>query len=68
MKIEELFKKAEKFFSIDKEKRDKKEKLESLVEKKISSIKDKIKDADSKKKKEELEKKLEILIDLQKKM
>ena len=69
MKIEELFKKAEKFFGIkdSKSKKAKKQiKLLSALEEKISSIKQKIKKADSKKKKKELKKEISILKKLRK--
>ncbi len=65
MKIEELFKKAEKFFNMNKKKREKKqekkEKLEFLFEKKITSIKNKIKETNNIEKKDKFKKKLEIL-------
>jgi hypothetical protein len=72
MKIDELFKKAEKFFSMDEKKqekkRDKKEKLSALVDKKIASVQGKIEEAHSDKKLKELQKKMDILLDLQKKL
>ena len=70
MKIEKLFKMAEIFFDMGKKKQkkngDKKVKLESALDKKISSMKDKIKNSNSKKKKARLKIELSILQQLRK--
>lgn len=69
MKIEELFKKAEKFFGLDEEdnkKKKKKKKLLSALDDKIISIKKKIKAAETKSKKKELRYEISILKKLKK--
>jgi len=70
MKFEKLFKKIEKFFYTDKENidKEKKDKLIVLLEDKIESIKEKIKDSSSKTKKEKLKKQLNALKELRDKM
>ncbi len=70
MKIEELFKKAEKFFDMGKKKQKnnnkKRKKIINSLDKKISLIKDKIKNSSNKKKKEQFKKELNILKKLKK--
>lgn len=65
MKMQELFEKAEKFFGMDKDERiqniEKKEKLMSSLEEKISSMKENIKNCDEEEKKEVLKKEIEVL-------
>jgi len=67
MNIEKLFKKAEKFFGLgvdEQEKREQKRvKLENSLEKKILSIKTKIKRLDDSEKKRDLKKQLKVLKD-----
>jgi hypothetical protein len=71
MKIEKLFKMAEKFFDMGKKKQkkngEKKAKLESALDEKIVSMKAKIKNSDSKKKKEKLKVELTVLEEIRKK-
>jgi len=65
MKIEELFKKVEKFFNMDKKKQKskngKRDKLKLSLEKKIVSKKAKIKETSSEDKKKILQKELKVL-------
>ena len=65
MKIEELFKKVEKFFNMDKEKQvkkyDKRDKLKLSLNKKILSIKSKIKETVNSDKKAELKREMKAL-------
>lgn len=65
MKIEELFKKVEKFFNMDKEKQvkkyDKRDKLKLSLNKKILSIKSKIKETANSDKKAELKREMKAL-------
>jgi hypothetical protein len=72
MKIEKLFKLAQKVFILDvkedKKSEEKKDELLKSLDKKIASMKDKIKDTDSKKKHEELKKEIDILIKLRDKI
>ncbi len=72
MNIEKLFKKAEKFFGLEKEiqdkKEQKKEKLKNSFIKKIASLKSKIKKSDSNDKKIELKKQLNVLKSFLKKL
>ena len=70
MKVEELFKKAEIFFGMAKDEQEKngseREELIFLLEEKIDSMKDKIKECDDIEKKEELKKEIEVLVQLKK--
>jgi putative protein kinase ArgK-like GTPase of G3E family len=65
MGIEKLFKKVEKFFSMDKELQDqeqkRKEKLKEALEEKIQSLKIKIDESDNKTKKVEHKKKIQLM-------
>ncbi|MFT5835482.1 MAG: hypothetical protein ACI9RG_000371 [Sulfurimonas sp.] len=65
MNIEKLFKKAEKFFILDKgeqeKKQNKREKLKISLLKKISSLKKKVKISENSNEKKELKKQLEVL-------
>lgn len=65
MKIAKLFKKLKHFIKMDEqtqsEESKKRQKLESSLEEKIASMKEKIKDSDNKKKREELIEELEML-------
>ena len=65
MKIEELFKKVEKFFNMDKEKQvkkyDKRDKLKLSLNKKILSIKSKIRETANSDKKAELKREMKAL-------
>lgn len=67
MKIEELFRKAGKLFDVDNKQKNngvKMEKLKSSFDKKISSVKDKIKNSNSKKRKAALKKELNVLVEI----
>jgi len=70
MKIEELFEKAEKFFGMEKDEQkkngEKRNELMLLLEEKINSMKEKIKECEDEEKKEELKKKTEVLQQLKK--
>ncbi len=70
MKVEELFEKAEKFFGMAKDEQsknvDKRKELIFLLEEKITSMKDKIKECDDDEKREELKKETEVLQQLKK--
>lgn len=70
MKIEELFEKAERFFGMGKDEQKKngteRKELIFLLEEKIDSMKDKIKECDDNEKKEELKKEVEVLGQLKK--
>ena len=70
MKIEELFEKAEKFFVMEKEEQnqnaDKRKELILLLEEKINSMKDKIKECEDEEKRAELKKETEVLQQLKK--
>jgi len=72
MKIEKLFKKIEAFFSIQdkkhKKREKKKEELIIALEKKISSMKDKIKSLDDGEKIQEIKKELDVLKNIRKKI
>ena len=72
MKIEKLFKKIENFFNMDKVERkqnnSKKDKLKLSLEKKIFSVKAKIKETSKKEKKENLKKELKVLKKLRSKI
>ena len=72
MKLARLFKKLESFFCMDEEKRSHKakkaQKLSSSLNDKMESIKQRIQDSTSKRKKEKLKKKLEVLQKLEKKL
>ncbi|MEA3331436.1 MAG: hypothetical protein U9Q29_07085 [Campylobacterota bacterium] len=72
MKLGKLFKKAEKFFGMGRAKQEengkKKKKLENSLEKKITSMKGKIKDMTDISKKNEAKKELEVLQKLHKKL
>jgi putative protein kinase ArgK-like GTPase of G3E family len=65
MGIEKLFKKVEKFFSMDKELQDqeqkRKDKLKEALEEKIKSLKVKINESDNKTKKVEHKKQIELM-------
>ena len=65
MKLEKIFKKAEKFFGMDEKKQkkkvEKKDRLKFSLEKKISSMKGKIKKMENIQKKDELKSELEVL-------
>ncbi|MCD6432548.1 MAG: hypothetical protein J7L21_00765 [Sulfurimonas sp.] len=72
MKLGKLFKKAEKFFGMGRVKREengkKKKKLEDSLDKKIFSMKSKIKKMTNSSKKNEAKKELEVLQKLYKKL
>lgn len=70
MKFDKLFKKIEKFFTIDDEKlkEEKRAKLLLSLEDKIESLKSKVSDASSKSKKTKLKKQLEVLKELKDKL
>lgn len=72
MKLGKLFKKAEKFFGMGRAKQEenakKKKKLESSLDKKIISMKSKIKETTESSKKTDLKKELEVLQKLYKKL
>ncbi len=69
MKIEKLFKKIDDFFSLnEKEKSKKSKKLDSLLEKKIDSMKNKIKNSTNESKKNILVQELKILKEIKKKL
>ena len=72
MKLARLFKKVEDFFGMDEEQRSHKakkvQKLSSSLSDKIESVKQRIQDSTSKRKKEKLKKKLEVLQKLEKKL
>ncbi len=72
MKIEKLFKRVEIFFKLDEEeqaiKGKKRKKLINSLEKKITSMKEKIKESDNKEKKIQLKRELEVLINLRKRI
>ena len=65
MKIEELFEKAEKFFGMQKDEQkkngEKRNELMLLLEEKINSMKEKIKECEDEEKKDELKKETEDL-------
>ena len=70
MKIEELFEKAEKFFGMQKDEQkkngEKRNELILLLEEKINSMKEKIKECEDEEKKDELKKETEVLQQLKK--
>ena len=70
MKIEELFEKTEKFFGMDKDEQkqniDKRNELILLLEDKINSMKEKIKECEDEEKKNELKKEIGVLQELKK--
>lgn len=72
MKIDKLFKKAEKFFGMDKDEQkkniEKKEKLLAALEEKILSMKVTIKSTENIEKKENLKKELDVLQKLKEKL
>lgn len=72
MKIDKLFKKAEKFFGMDKDEQkkniEKKEKLLATLEEKILSMKVTIKSTENIEKKENLKKELDVLQKLKEKL
>ncbi|WP_415397407.1 hypothetical protein [Sulfurimonas sp. CS5] len=72
MKINKLFKKAEKFFVLDESEQEKKEKkrekLKYSLEKKIASVKKKIKKAQDSDEKSALKKQLDVLVEFREKL
>ena len=72
MKINKLFKKAEKFFVLDESEQGKEEKkieqLKYSLEKKIASVKKKIKKAQDSDEKSALKKQLDVLVEFREKL